>query len=755
MQRLALLMILVVASLATPSWSYADDASDRFLVAYQNFQTADKLVGEGSLHEALAKYESVREVLLDISQNSPEWQPLVVEYRLKKTQENITRLEAEVADLPPRAEAIEGELPEPDRGRSVEPVISTSPVVSVRPPRGASNSRQTRTPKRRTSNSAQDQMQELRDQLSNARQENERLNARLLSALVEVDKTKVTVVDLRSQLAQATATLENTRKDSDDFSSIREEFDKRVVGLLQKLTDVEADREVLREENERLFVKLERAATYISTSDGIRENLLEERTQLAAARDVAIFQGKKEVEEGVEKIDLLTQENEKLKNDLTFATKDMVSQAEVDRLKAENSSLSEALAAADSGGVSAEEHGRLVEEKEALVRRLAAAESVVEKKRDVPTPEKDALIAELQSDLNSVNDRLLEAQAQLSGSEDQIQNLKKQLDETSGSLAEVKLNPEPTQEETQLATENELLRGIILRQIKGQTFRDEARKGLEQEIASLEIKSDVITRQLEVLGAPVLNLTPAERTLFKEPVALLNEPDPNSLTVTMAVVKPKATPPEATSGEQSVPVGGPQSGGQAVAATSDFLPEDVREMVVQAKALFEKMDYVGTEKVYQEIVDRVPNNYFALSNLAAVQIEAGKLAAAEVALKKAVEINDQDSFAFTNLGILYSRQGRIEEATEALTQALALNDADAVAHNYLGVCLGQGSKREEAEQQFKKAIELNGAYPDAHFNLAVLYATTEPQLMELAKHYYIKATELGAAPDPSLESLIQ
>ena len=46
---------------------------------------------------------------------------------------------------------------------------------------------------------------------------------------VSNDKTKVTVVDLRSQLAQATATLENTRKDSDDFSSIREEFDKRVV----------------------------------------------------------------------------------------------------------------------------------------------------------------------------------------------------------------------------------------------------------------------------------------------------------------------------------------------------------------------------------------------------------------------------------------------------------------------------------------------------------------------------------------------
>lgn len=754
MQRLALLMLVVVASLATPLSTRAEDASDLFLSAYQDFQTADKLVGEGSQREALEKYQTVEKLLLEISKAAPSWQPLVVEYRLKKTQENIARLESEVADLPPRAEPIEGELPVADRSRSSDPVISTAPVISVRPPPGVRSSPRGQSTPRRRSNSAQDQILDLKDQLTSAKEDNERLNARLQSALVEVDKTKVTVVDLRSQLAQATATLENSRQDRDDFSSVRAEFDKRIVGLLEKLNESEAEREVLTDENARLFAKLERAATYISASDGIRENLLQERTKLAETRDAAIFAGEKQVKEETAKLDLLSKANDKLKQEVKFATKDLVSKKEVERLKAENSALSEALTAASSG-ISIEEHGELVASKEVLEKRLkkADADLVASKeaqKEAAPQPEKDALIVSLQSELNSVNDRLLEAQARMSQSDEVVQNLRKQLDATSGDLAEAKLNPTTGPEEEKLATENELLRGIILRQIKRQTLRDDAKKKLEDEIEKMQVKSEVITRQLDVLGAPVLDLTPAEQTLFKEPVALLNEPDPASLKVTMAVVKPKAPPADSLGGNSSGAVLDPP-----LAPERDYIPEDVRAMVVEAKAAFEKLDYPETERLYQQIVERVPNNYFALSNLAAVQIEAGKLSAAEVALKKAIEINDQDSFAHTNLGILYSRQGRFTEAIASLNKALALNDEDSVAHNYLGVCFGQQSKREEAEQQFKQAIELNPSYPDAHFNLAVLYATTQPQLMELAKHYYNKALELGAAPDPSLEKLIQ
>jgi len=784
MHRLGLLTLVVVASLAMPVSAFSEDASDLFLKAFQGFQTAEKFEREAKPREALGKYQTAQKLLQEISKSSPDWQPLVVEYRLKKTQENISRLEGEVASLPPQAEGIEGALPESDREKTNLPTVSSDPLVSVKPPPGVKRVLRPApgddSPAPRSGSTSVDrQFRNLRDQLADAHVENERLNERLLkksgdlqSALVEVDKTKVTVVELKSQLTQATAALEDSRKDGDSFGAIREQFDKKVVGILTKLTDAQTDNEVLQEENARLLGKLDRASVYIVQSDSIRENLLKERGQLADARDTAVSKAKR-IRDNTAEIERVTAENKKLKTAVVQVTRNSVTKDEFDKLTAENKSLAARLAEAEKNSATRDELEKISGEKKAVEVKLARAEKTLEdtaatrvalekisgEKKEVEdklaqaekalldsaaarNQEKDRLIASLQSDLNSVNDRLLESQAQMSRSDDQRIALQKQLDEASGELAQLKLNPEPTKEEKNLISENELLRGIVLRQIKEQTRRDEARKQLEQEVAALQIKSSVITQQLAVLGAPIIQLTPEERSLFKEPVALLSEPSPGSLEVTLAVTTPTV---EEANPSPTLPA----------AQSPDALSDEVRELVQKAKGFFEQKDYAMTEKVYQEIVEKVPQNYFALSNLAAVQIESGKLSAAEVALKKAVKINDHDSFALTNLGILYSRQGKFDEAVSALEKAIAFNDKDSVAHNYLGVCLGQKDQRNTAEKEFKRAIDLNPDYPDAHFNLAVLYATTQPQSIELAKHYYNRATELGAAPDPSLERLIQ
>lgn len=783
-------MLVVAASLAMPLPAFSEDASDSFLKAFQGFQTAEKLEREAKPREALEKYLAAQKLLQDISRESPDWQPLVVEYRLKKTQENISRLQGEVASLPPQTDGLEGALPEPDREKAAMPTVSSDPVVRVRPLSGAKRptrpspfAPQEAPPATRSgSGVVERQFRELREQLAEARTENEKLTERLLkksgdlqSALVEVDKTKVTVVELKAQLAQATAVLEDTRKDGDSFGAIREQFDKKVVAALTKLTEAGADNEVLQEENSRLLTKLDQASKYIVTSDSIRENLLKDRVKLADARDTAVSRAKK-IKDNTAEIERVAAENKKLKTEVAQITKNSVSKEDFEKLTSEKKSLAAKLTEAEKNSATKEELEKITGEKKAVEQKLAQVEKALEdaaaasvskeefekiaaEKRVVEeklaesqkaladsgtksSPEKDKVIVSLQSDLNSVNDKLLEAQAQTLRSDDQRKALQKQLDEASGELAQFQLNPEPTKEEKNLNSENELLRGIVLRQIKEQTQRDEAKKLLEQEIASLQIKSAVISQQLAVLGAPILQLTAEERSLFKEPVALLNEPSAGSLEVAMAVTKPSAEEVAAAAAPEAPP-------------HPDVLPDDVRELVQKAKRHFDQKDYAATEKVYQDIVAKVPENYFALSNLAAVQIESGKLSAAEVALKKAIAINDKDSFAFTNLGILYSRQGKFPEAIAALQKAIVLNEKDSVAHNYLGVCFGQKDQREGAEKEFQRAIDLNQDYPDAHFNLAVLYATTQPQSIELAKHYYNRATELGAAPDPSLERLIQ
>ena len=700
--------------------AFSEDSSDLFLKGYKEFQAGEKLEREAKPREALAKYRSAQQILQQISKLAPDWQPLVVEYRLRKTQESVTRLEGDLASMPQSTEPLEGNLPEPEKEKPLPPAISAGPVVTVKPP--PAPKRGVNEPVRSTSldrsvargglSVAERELRDLRSQLAQTRAENESLNERLLkksadlqSALLEVDKTKVSVVELKAQLAQTTSSLEDMKKDGVSLPIIREGIERKYAGIFKRFSDLQADNEVLQEENERLLAKLEKASKYIAGSDRIRTGLLAERKELDDARDKALAKVKR--------------------------IKDNA--AEIERVAAENRQLKAKLATVSQNTVSKAEFEKLAAEKKVLTAKLAESASPDE------IAEKDKAIASLQSSLQTANDELLESEARASKGDAQLDLLRKQLDETSGQLAQLELNPS---DEKKLAMENELLRGIILRQIKEQTNRDDAKKRIEKEIGTLDVNSEVMTQQLAVLGAPVLHLTPEERSLFKDPVALLTEANPQSLEVTVAISKPGAEEVKAKRILQEP-------------AESESLPDEVRELVGQAKKLFEVKNYIEAEKIYQKIVEKIPNSYFVLSNLGAVQIEGGKLSAAEVALKKAVEINGGDSYAYTNLGIAYSRQGKFGEAIGALQKAIVSDEEDAVAHNYLGACLGQREQWNDAETELKRAIELKPEYPDAHFNLAVLYATTQPPSLQLAKEHYAKATALGAAPDALLERLIQ
>ena len=713
--------LIAVASFTMLASALAEDASDMFLRAYQEVTVASKLESEDKPADALERYRNAAKILQKISADSPDWQPLVLEFRLKKTRESISRLEAQVGSAPvSSSDSIEGPLPSSDRAM---PEISSEPLTVITPPSRQTTRQQpagrsvdqSRYDSGTGSNSSLSEVRSLRRQIAQLQEENDKLTDRLQkkgadlqSAMVEIDRIKVTVVDLKSQLAQANSALEDASRDQSSDGVLKKNYESRISQYAQKLAEVQADNEVLAEENTRLLGKLDLAAKYIASSDSIRDSLLKERVSLADARDTAVAKLKK-IKDNAAELEKITDENKALKTRIAELDGGAAGKKALEKVKAEKAELETKLA-----------------ESEKKLQELSGAGA-----------ERDKTVLALQSELNSVNDKLLEAQTQLTKNQDQVADLQKQLDETSGDLAKLRINGSPNRDQQTLLAENDILRGIILRQIKEQPTREEAKKKLEQEIANLQIQSSTINEQLGVLGAPTLHLTPEEKSVFKEPVALLSEPNAQAMDVTLAISKDDHASVAATSQ-------GPES-----------LPDAAREKVKTAKQYFDAKNYLEAEKVYQEIVDETPDNYFALSNLGAVQIEAGKLSAAEVALKKAIEINPGDAFAYTNLGIAYSRQGKFDDAIANLKKALSINDTDAVAHNYLGVCLGQKDDHVEAEKELRRAIELKPEYPDAHFNLAVLYATLQPPSLDLAKMHYNKATSLGAPPDSSLERLIQ
>ena len=731
--------------LAGSAWS--QEASDLFLRAYQDFQAGEKLERDGSPREAFAQYQSAAKLLEQISKSEPDWQPSVVEYRLKKTRENITRLEGEVSALPKVPEGPEGPLPQPDVPipPPAYPAINTSKPLVPRPSTsGAKTPVPSTTP--RATQVPNGESASLRQQLAAARADNERLQdkfvrqaAELKSALVEIDKRKVTVVELKAQLAQAQDTAETAIKDREIAAAKPPAVDeKRVAELNERIQSAEADNEALIEDNQRLLAKLESASKYIESADSGRKVLEDDRKKIAKQRDEAIARTKK-IKDNAASLEKLTKEKDDLEAQFAKDKKEL--EARLTKEKADQQAQfakdKKDLEAKLAKATDPEKLEKLAIENKDLAARLAETEKKLAEAAAKPE-ESEKVLAGLRSEINSLNDRLLESQAQIATRDDQLKALAKQLDESSGEAARLKLNPRPTADEKRTMVENDLLRGIILRQIKEQAERDAARNGLEKEIQNLQIKSDTISKELAVLSRPAFQLSNDERLLFKEPIASLSEPDASSLSVTMAVAKPADGFPVPT------PAEGPES-----------LPDATRDMVDQARKLFAQGRFADAEKLYQQIVDTAPNNYFALSNLGVTQIQGRKLSAAEVALKKAIEINPKDAFAATNLGIVYCKQGRFDEAIASLLEAVANDNKDHIAWNYLGICYGEQGFKGKAEEAFKRSIEIRDDYADAHFNLAVLYATTEPPSIDAARLHYKKAVSLGTPADPSLEKLLQ
>lgn len=202
------------------------------------------------------------------------------------------------------------------------------------------------------------------------------------------------------------------------------------------------------------------------------------------------------------------------------------------------------------------------------------------------------------------------------------------------------------------------------------------------------------------------------------------------------------------------PIGNPSDS----AAPSQPVPptgsvaESLQATQAKAEQAYQDKNYALAEILFQRVADAASSNALALSNLAAVQLELGKLTAAEKNIREAIQINPDDAFARTTLGIIQIRTGAVNAAVQTLLDAIALDATDPASFNYLGVAFGQLGQRQRAMEEIGKALKLSPDYAEAHFNLAVLGAEGTLEEREKAAYHYRRALELGARPDSLLEN---
>ncbi|NQU56254.1 MAG: tetratricopeptide repeat protein [Rhodospirillales bacterium] len=104
---------------------------------------------------------------------------------------------------------------------------------------------------------------------------------------------------------------------------------------------------------------------------------------------------------------------------------------------------------------------------------------------------------------------------------------------------------------------------------------------------------------------------------------------------------------------------------------------------------------------------------------AAAHHQAGRLAKAEKAYRKAIAINGDFFEAHVNLGVVLQAQEKLEGAEKSFARAIALNDSVPEIHYALGTVLSDLGRAADAAASHQRALDLNPVYVEALNGLAI------------------------------------
>jgi len=715
------LLLLPVFALFAPSLSiFAQevDPSEVFLKAYMTAQQGEKLERDNQFKPALAKFRFAGSMLEELKKSHGDWQPAIVDYRGRKISEAILRVQSKIdtqRDLAATAATTEtgpGLSPNvPPVEPSVDLGTQTRPTKSVDVEKAIEKA--TKELRERV-DTLETELQKSQKEISTAQKEKSEISGKLQETGAELEHAKVELArtskaeqDVRDQLAAAQESLQVIQSSGAADQKATAALQGEISQLKKALEIAEAGRSAAEKQSQEANSKLLETQKQVASVN-------QERDTMQRERDDALRKLKAAGE----------------------------AQARVDVLVAENSDLQKKLAAAEN-----------------TVRELSA-----------DGPKKAQELQDVKQELEKLRDQLVASQKANKDSEKMIADLRAQLDEASGALATAKLTGANPEESARLVRENQMLRAIVIRERQEEARREQAKKLMLAEFDKLKIKSDVLDQQIHLLAEPITKLSAEELALLKAPVVAISDSDPGTIKASLTMAKPpnpitisnapnpseNSPPAPEKSSLDSVAKGEDNKIGPEVGATfKPGVPPDLLPMAREAKASFDQGKFKQAEKQYQDILAKSPNNVYSLSNLGVVLFRNGKLKAAELTLKKAITLAPADEFTHTTLGIVYYQQSKFDDALSELTKSLAINPKSATAHNYLGITASQKGWQEAAEKEMLEAIAENPEYTDAHFNLAVVYATSQPPAKELARRHYTKALALGADPDPTLDKLLR
>lgn len=306
--------------------------------------------------------------------------------------------------------------------------------------------------------------------------------------------------------------------------------------------------------------------------------------------------------------------------------------------------------------------------------------------------------------------------------------------------------------------ENELLRSIVLKQLRRQAQMKQAKELLLTQLDRVGARSDTLLGLVEDM-ARGSQLSEEEKALFKAPQFEEIIAAAGATEAPAAAGGTAAAPanPAVMSATLVAPGNGPPPAGVSPdgVVENQKLTVELAQIDKAARLDFKEGRYAEAEAGFLEYLRYLPQNVPCLCNLGVLKMTMRNYSEAEYHLEKALAVDGKSGLAHYLLGRAYFLQEKFDEALEKLETGLTYDPRNAKAHNCVGVISSRKGWVTRAERAFTNAVSIDPEYGDAHFNLAVLHASKEqPDANEAGKHYF-RALHLGIPRDATIESFLK
>ncbi len=487
----------------------------------------------------------------------------------------------------------------------------------------------------------------------------------------------------------------------------------------------------------------------------LRREIEQVQTQGSADADQRVEDLKNLLRTAMEQLEEATRRNEALVMALDESQAEIAKlKTRMDEVERERDNLVDIVEGSGSGGKALKE---LMDRNRELMDQLDRAEQLAASLSEL-NQEKDADIQFLRREIAAVGqerDRLMD------------QNLRHQqnIDELARKL-EMLSNGLTAEERASLQAasplerqENELLRAMVLKQLRRQAQVKQAKELLLGQLDQLGERSETLLSLVDDM-ARGSQITAEEKALFRSPQfqeildAAAGSEVSQSGSVSLAGSGQVAGADLSGTLVYAAPRGNvPATQPNATATVS--LEQQLAQIDEKARADFSQGRLEEAEIGFLEYLKHRPEDLDSLCNLGVLKTATSQLDDAAYYLEKAIAVSDESSRAHFLLGRVLYMKGDLDEALVKLEACLSLDPDNAHAHNSLGVVSSQKGWVDRAEEAFQQAVSLDPDYGDAHFNLAILYAMKESVDPNSVRRHYSRALELGVDPDPSLEAFLE